>query len=279
MRAICATIFLLTSLGCRPDLERAEGSIEIVIRDPPPDANTLRVKLEAGAVAHELRQNLPAPMVLLERVPAGPAILTVEALTGDQLLAERRSEVTVSPDQIARVDVAFGENPGDAGVLDGATVRLVSDLIVGTHRSVRPQDDLVGDQLFASADLDGLALSSFVARARSELGSPAFTVREVRVLLAAPPVSENVGSLDELWDQAIFASLSDGAGLTEMVAEGDPASGALTATLAPSEADLSTLDAGLSAGTLSAGLRGHTPQTLGSDFKADVTISIVLEAR
>lgn len=276
MRAIAASILLLTASACAPNLSRSEGSLDIQALGAARLGDHLDLTIVSGDTRHALAIELASSRgrAHVDSVPAGAVVVTATLRAGAAPVATREGGGLVRAGEATLVVVDFG-----GGSLDGGTGTVESDPLIARIGGVGGSA-VRNERLTLSAALDHDALEQFQRAARVALTTGELELSVASVDVELRDSSTGVQRLEQLWSGTITAALIDGhTGVAHQVVAEGATSGGRTASLTPNGAGLEALSAGLEEAELRVELSGVTPRRPTDTFTADLIVRVVLRAR
>lgn len=244
--------------GCFPDLDREETELEIEVFGWPEFTARVDIEVESTA-ATPIRQSfegsaLDAPPLFfeIESIPAGPALIRVAALDGDNALLRERNEMVV---------LVEGEELGLRLNLAAAS----STLTMVRVRLQLPDVDPPANPLSAEVELP------IPSSALAALGGPPETMELLALRLTVVPTVE-VRDLTGIWEGPITAEIVDGS-RSGVLASGTLNEDVVSLELAPNTSDLTPFAAAFAAGTTRLRVSG-APKDEGDTDAATVDVDL-----
>jgi hypothetical protein len=207
-RALAGAI-LVFAMGCKPDLGRQAGRLEIDVAGILPGTTAVRAVLHGGQ--DYVAESAPAgrtATIAVDSVPAGNLAFDVALSAGTSVLASRSASAVIVDAETTRVGVDFGAGAADAGAADPGPPFSSAPIPF-----VLPVDNLsFGDDasntLVVARPLTGSAWSSFLSDASAHFNGP---VQEVALRSGTLRLADaqGVAGIEGLFNAQIIIGLAD----------------------------------------------------------------------
>lgn len=209
MRAIASVFLFLAALivGCSPDLDRLEGTLELEILNAPASADHIRaiVQNENGSVVVEVAKSATTS-ISIARTPEGlPVEVRVEALSGGAAVESQTKTTTLIAGITNLLRFDFDEPPVQNETEYSGQARLLIDGVTIADES----GGTLSASVLASSDP---SFAAFLDAARTTFGGVGPTAMEVDagVHLELLASSVNAEKLRDLWgDEPFYVALTN----------------------------------------------------------------------